>query len=160
MRQGGDMVKNLFLMAGLMIGLSSLVGCATTGQGQSAADLQLRVNELENQVAAKDSEIKDLKFTMKDMAYDLDRNKTQRGSNVSSKPFDYSKNESILRIKVAPEKVQQALKAAGYYKGTVDGKLGNGTKAAISKFQKDHGLKADGIVGEKTWSELKAAANP
>ncbi|MCC6758457.1 MAG: peptidoglycan-binding protein [Candidatus Omnitrophica bacterium] len=91
------------------------------------------------------------------MAYDLDRTKT-RTSGGSSKPFNYAKNSEILRVKVAPEKLQEALKAAGYYNGTVDGKLGTGTKAAIKKFQSDHGLKADGIVGEKTWSELKTAA--
>jgi peptidoglycan hydrolase-like protein with peptidoglycan-binding domain len=150
------MVKNVLLVCGLVLGLSSLAGCATTGQGQSVADLQMKVSDLENQVAAKDSEIKDLKLTMKDMAYDLDRKKTT--SVGSGKPFDYSKNEAILRVKVAPEKLQEALRSAGYYKGTVDGKLGTGTKAAIKKFQADHGLKADGVVGEKTWSELKAAA--
>ena len=151
------MIKNFLLAFVLMVGLSSLAGCATTGQGQSAADLQMKVNDLENQVAAKDAEIKDLKLTMKDMAYDLDRTKT-RTSGGSSKPFNYAKNSETLRVKVAPEKLQEALKAAGYYNGTVDGKLGTGTKAAIKKFQADHGLKADGIVGEKTWSELKTAA--
>ena len=146
------MVQRLLLIAGILV---FSAGCATTQQGQSAADLQMKVTDLENQVAAKDAEIKDLKFTMKDMAYDLDRTKAQRSG--SGKMLSGKKDE-ILRVNVAPEKLQQALKAAGFYKGTVDGKLGNGTKAAIVKFQKANGLKADGIVGEKTWSELKAAA--
>ncbi len=146
------MVQRLLLIAGVLV---FAAGCATTHQGQSAADLQLRVNELENQVAAKDAEIKDLRYTMKDMAYDLDRTKAQR-SGVKSTV--YTKNDDILRVNVAPEKVQQSLKSAGFYRGNVDGKLGNATKAAIVKFQKANGLKADGIVGEKTWSVLKAAA--
>jgi len=151
------MVKNFLLVGGLMLGLSSLAGCATTGQGgQSAADLQLRVSDLESQVEAKDNEIKDLKFTMKDMAYDLDRNKS-KGSSANIGAYA-TKNSEILRVNVAPEKVQQALKAAGYYNGNVDGKLGTGTKAAIKKFQKDQGLNADGVIGEKTWKALKTAA--
>lgn len=146
------MVQRLLLIAGILV---FSAGCATTQQGQSAADLQMKVTDLENQIAAKDAEIKDLKFTMKDMAYDLDRTKAQRSG--AGKMLSGKKDE-ILRVNVTPEKLQQALKAAGFYKGTVDGKLGNGTKAAIVKFQKANGLKADGIVGEKTWSELKAAA--
>ncbi len=147
------MLQKILLLIGILV---FSAGCATTQPGQSAADLQLRVSDLENQVAAKDNEIKDLKFTMKDMAYDLDRTKSGRTS--AGKSVSYSANE-ILRVNVAPEKVQQALKTAGFYKGAVDGKLGSGTKAAIVKFQKDRGLKADGIVGERTWSELKSASS-
>ena len=147
------MVQRFLLLSGILV-LS--VGGATTQSKQSAADLQLRVNDLENQVAAKDAEIKDLKFTMKDMAYDVDRTKSGRSS--TSKATTYGKKGDILRVNVSAEKVQQALKTAGYYNGAVDGKLGNGTKAAIKRFQKDHGLKADGVIGEKTWSELKMAA--
>jgi peptidoglycan hydrolase-like protein with peptidoglycan-binding domain len=58
-------------------------------------------------------------------------------------------------VKVSPEKIQRALQAAGVYTGKVDGKIGAGTKAAIVEFQKSHGLKADGVLGKKTWEELK-----
>jgi len=51
--------------------------------------------------------------------------------------------------------VQSALKNAGYYNGSIDGKIGGKTKAAISEFQKDHDLTSDGIIGKKTWAELK-----
>ncbi|MCB9771077.1 MAG: peptidoglycan-binding protein [Candidatus Omnitrophica bacterium] len=149
------MVQGFILAVGMLV---LLTGCATTQQGPSTADLQMRVTDLENQIAAKDAEIKDLKYTMKDLSYDMDRSKAHRGSSSSSKPFNYAKNDEILRVKVSAEKVQEALKTAGYYKGNVDGKLGTGTKAAITKFQKDHGLKADGIVGERTWGELKRAS--
>ena len=61
----------------------------------------------------------------------------------------------------APEKqdrtkdIQKALKAAGFYEGTIDGKIGPRTKKAILDFQKAKGLKADGKVGPKTWAELE-----
>ena len=148
------MVQRFLLAAGVML---SLAGCATTQPHSSAADLQLRVGELEKQVEAKDTEIKDLKYTIKDMSYELDRTKAQRFGAGASGKSDHAKNDEILRVNVSPEKLQQALKAAGYYNGAIDGKLGNRTKVAVSKFQKDHGLKADGVVGERTWRELKAA---
>jgi peptidoglycan hydrolase-like protein with peptidoglycan-binding domain len=61
----------------------------------------------------------------------------------------------VIRVAISAENVQIALKNAGYYKGNIDGKVGSGTKAAISRFQRDRGLKADGIVGKKTWMELE-----
>ena len=35
-----------------------------------------------------------------------------------------------------------------------DGDFGNETLKAVKKFQKEHGLVVDGIVGPKTWTEL------
>lgn len=37
---------------------------------------------------------------------------------------------------------------------TVDGKFGISTELAVKGFQKDHGLKPDGIVGNTTWTKL------
>ncbi len=50
--------------------------------------------------------------------------------------------------------VQTRLKALGYYTGTVDGKYGSGTVAAIVTFQTQNGLKADGAAGSGTYSVL------
>ena len=51
--------------------------------------------------------------------------------------------------------VQLALQKAGFYKGSIDGKVGLKTKKAIEAFQREKGLKADGKVGPKTWAELE-----
>jgi len=51
--------------------------------------------------------------------------------------------------------IQAALKKAGFYKGEIDGEVGPQTKNAIKAFQKLKGLTSDGIVGIKTWEELK-----
>ena len=51
--------------------------------------------------------------------------------------------------------IQKALKNAGLYSGSIDGKLGPKTKKAIEEFQSSKGLKADGKVGPKTWAELE-----
>ncbi len=50
--------------------------------------------------------------------------------------------------------IQTALKNAGFYTGSVDGKIGPKTKAAIEEFQRANGLGVDGKVGPKTWSLL------
>lgn len=56
--------------------------------------------------------------------------------------------------------IQMALKNAGFYSGSVDGKTGPLTKKATEEFQKSKGLEADGKVGPKTWSILSAYLNP
>ena len=50
--------------------------------------------------------------------------------------------------------VQSALKGRGYYDGKVDGIYGTITKNAVTKFQKDNGLKTDGIAGKQTLKAL------
>ncbi|MBF0522948.1 MAG: peptidoglycan-binding protein [Candidatus Omnitrophica bacterium] len=57
------------------------------------------------------------------------------------------------------EQIQQALKNAGVYQGTVDGVLGPKTKKAIKAFQQQNGLNADGRVGKKTWAKLAPYLN-
>ena len=61
-----------------------------------------------------------------------------------------------IRVPVPARTVQAALKEAGFYNGAIDGKVGKGTIAAISAFQRSQGIKADGIVGRVTWQHLQA----
>ena len=55
--------------------------------------------------------------------------------------------------------IQRVLKSKGYYSGGIDGIFGTKTKNAVIAFQKDNGLKADGIVGEKTLKALGISGN-
>ncbi len=50
--------------------------------------------------------------------------------------------------------LQQKLKDLGYYSGEIDGQFGSATKEAVSLFQKQHSLDADGIAGNSTLSML------
>ena len=60
----------------------------------------------------------------------------------------YSKGEWV--------KVLQAMLNAENKAGLeVDGEFGVFTYSAVNKFQTAHGLERDGIVGEKTWGELR-----
>ena len=56
------------------------------------------------------------------------------------------------------ERLQRRLAELGFYTGKVDGDYGNGTKQAVIVFQRQHGLDADGIAGEKTLRLLYSEA--
>jgi len=63
-------------------------------------------------------------------------------------------------FKPTAKEVQLALKNAGFYSGTVDGKFGPMSKKAVEDFQKANGLNADGKVGPKTWAALSKHLTP
>ena len=50
--------------------------------------------------------------------------------------------------------VQKRLDDYGYHPGPLDGIFGPQTRAALMAFQKDHQLKADGVIGIETLRKL------
>jgi len=50
--------------------------------------------------------------------------------------------------------LQERLNALGYDCGEADGVFGTRTKNAVVRFQTDHQLDPDGVVGRKTWAAL------
>ncbi len=96
----------------------------------------------------------------------------QAAQNVIVEPAQSLASEPIPATAVLPESaeksaatvtkvaeqrnkdIQKALKAAGFYTGMIDGKIGPRTKKAIIDFQKANGLKADGKCGPKTFAAL------
>ena len=73
------------------------------------------------------------------------------------------KQMGIIRDRMAPwsakrdnsiSSIQSKLNELGYSSGKVDGVRGKKTDAAIRKFQKENGLKVDGIVGPNTKAVL------
>ena len=63
-----------------------------------------------------------------------------------------SKGDEVRRI-------QKKLKELGFYSGAVDGIYGSATKKAVTAFQKNCGIPADGIAGPKTLKFLGLEAS-
>ena len=117
-----------------------LAGCATTkNNGAQSQQLHERISSLEDELQRKNQVISDLE-------QDLER--------MSSLP-----QGQAFSSKLSTKQIQAALKKAGFYNGPLDGKVGVKTKEAIKAFQKANGLKADGIVGRSTQSELRRYLN-
>jgi peptidoglycan hydrolase-like protein with peptidoglycan-binding domain len=157
----------LLRLLSLFILAIAVSGCASTQMKTQNEQIESRVTDLEKNLQAKDAEIVDLQYQVKDLSSKVDGSKSADADQApqvsqdssdqggSVKVSDGTDSAQIVRVKVNPEKIQRALKSAGVYTGKVDGKIGPGTKEAIIEFQKSHGLKADGVLGKKTWDELK-----
>jgi peptidoglycan hydrolase-like protein with peptidoglycan-binding domain len=126
----------IFLILLLVI---SFTGCATGNKNQEvpeAAQLNVRIGDLEGQLKQKDEEIKMLE------------EQAQKDSGIEE-------DKSGKAMKATPKRIQQALKNAKFYSGAADGKIGKRTRDAIKAFQRANGLKADGVVGGQTWVKLR-----
>lgn len=70
--------------------------------------------------------------------------------------YNKSNNNSVYavsRLGSSGEEVksiQRKLSSLGYYKGSVDGIYGTATKSAVTSFQRNCGITADGICGAQT----------
>lgn len=114
----------------------SLTGCATPiAKEAQIEELRMRIATLERELQTKDKEIRALEEELYEKGI-----KERREQKKISRP--------------TPRRIQRALMNAGFFKGPINGKIGPQTKRAIKEFQKAHGLKADGIVGKRTWEKL------
>jgi hypothetical protein len=53
--------------------------------------------------------------------------------------------------------VQRRLAQAGYYRGAVDGVIGNGTRGAIRSYERAHGLRVDGLIDPRLLATMGLA---
>lgn len=70
---------------------------------------------------------------------------------------------AVLRLGAAGAEItllQQQLAAAGFRPGSVDGRFGPATEAALLAFQRAHGLLPDGIAGPISWHALTGRGAP
>lgn len=74
---------------------------------------------------------------------------------ICCKVFASTENSSYAVSKLGSsgdevKSIQRKLSSLGYYKGSVDGIYGSATKAAVTQFQRNCGITADGICGKTT----------
>ena len=160
-------MRNNLLILFILCGFIS--GCATTRSPSKVAQLEVQVNQLQRQLEERDQQIEDLKLTVNNLntqvqgednysfndVEDLDASSQRPLRRALASPT-INNDDDIIRVAVAAADVQRALKSAGYYNGAIDGRIGSGSKQAIRDFQKEHQLKVDGIIGKRTWDELKS----
>lgn len=73
-----------------------------------------------------------------------------------------STNPNTLKFGDTGDRVkalQTALRQLGYLNGSVDGKFGTGTRAAVIQFQSANGLTVDGLAGSSTQALLLSLTN-
>jgi len=141
------MIRNAVL--GFII-FALCVGCGAARKkvAQSQVEeMQGHISSLETELERKDEKIKSLESEVESTS--------SKQSNVFEKGVITPSKKKESAGKFTMKQVQTALKNAGFYKGTIDGKAGKNTKKAIKAFQKENGLKADGVVGKRTWLKLK-----
>lgn len=129
-------------------GLSMLLaaGCATsfTAKGREADSVTTQGASLESQIGTLNQRIEEL----------TQRQETLE-TQMAARPSKQS--EAVARAKapaLSTRQVQVALKAGGFYNGSVDGKPGPQTKEAVKAFQRSNGLHPDGVVGSRTATQL------
>ena len=83
------------------------------------------------------------------------------GTSDSEAPAATATNPNTLKFGDRGSRVtelQTALNQLGYSTNGIDGKFGAGTQRAVVQFQKDNGLKADGLAGTKTVEMIRQKA--
>lgn len=162
-KKGGTMHVRAVILITVIVFAS---GCTMMGRQTAKTDnTQYKVAQLEKKLEDRDRKIAELEYELRGMANHVEdlesrsRESETRSSSTrttsSSTTLTKVENNRIIRVPVSAKEVQNALSNAGYYAGKIDGKIGSGSKKAIFEFQKDHDLVSDGIIGKKTWSQLK-----
>ena len=139
-------------------GLMVLSGCATGGARQELSRLQSQVGLLDDRVTQL--ERSSLSAAPSGASSE---GLAAPAPAVTPMPIPRASREQRMTakasVKPSTREIQQALRSAGLYQGSVDGKMGPATRQAIKEFQRLHGLKDDGVVGKQTWAKLSSYAD-
>jgi len=136
------MARNTIVL--MMLSIFLIAGCATSHKGKDLEVQALRnqISVLEAQVESSDQEIDSLREALTNEKTELSR---MAGKKAAGE----------VKYRPSAKQVQIALQNAGYYSGSIDGRIGKQTRIAIKAFQRAKNLKEDGKVGARTWELLK-----
>jgi len=144
--------RSIFII--LLGSLIFLSGCATNrkqkAQEMETQGLRNQITVLEAQLQSKDEELNNLKNALVNAAEE--KTETQAQAKKQTK-----KTRRVGEIKSRPnlKQIQIALSNAGYYPGSLDGKMGKQTREALRAFQQAQGLPETGKADQATWKRLK-----
>jgi len=148
------MGRNRFALLAVII-LSAFIvsGCGTSQKKVQSemSGIKTRVETLESRVESVESKQAEVERAAAEQAMAVDSLKT---SSFSQESTNFTVKDRDVGRSARTKDIQQALKNAGYYDGKIDGVKGKGTRKAIKDFQRANGLKADGVVGPRTWELL------
>ena len=153
------MRREVYAVATILLGTMALTtGCASKKRHErDITNFQNQIGSLQSDVARLDQAVKETETAVKS-AHGAG---TTQGVGSGSALGQFTQG-AIYRTPTGFElpamAIQQALKKAGYYQGSLDGKIGSKTKQALRSFQKDNGLEPDGVCGRQTWTKLESFA--
>ena len=156
------MRRETYMFATVLLGTMMMTSaCATKKQHQrDITNLQGQIGSLQSDVARLDQSLKDTETALK-TTQDHGQAQTGIAAGAGSVLGQFTQG-AIYRtpsgFELPGASIQKALKNAGYYQGTLDGKVGTRTKQALKNFQKDNGLEPDGVCGRQTWARLQQFA--
>ena len=142
----------------VLVGMAvvSLSGCAGGKTSQA-------LNRLQSQVGLLDQRVSQLEraggaWQASEVISEPATEPVQTVATGAASAAGASKGITVT-VKPSTREIQQALKNSGFYRGSLDGKMGPMTRESIKEFQRVHGLKDDGVVGKQTWTQLSTYAN-
>jgi len=135
-----------------LLALCLVSGCSSVPKQLKVevSDIKTKVDTLETRVEGIETKTADVERMSSDTARAIEdmKSKPAAGTNYSIK------HHSGAKSKESTKDIQICLKNAGFYNGKIDGVKGRQTKKAVKDFQEANNLKADGVVGPKTWDAL------
>ncbi|MBI3088158.1 MAG: peptidoglycan-binding protein [Candidatus Omnitrophica bacterium] len=137
----------LFVALAGVVGLS---GCAAQRTAQEMNQLKSDIGLLDQRV----NQLERASLRQTTGAWSGDPAAPTAVGGPATRPAAPAAPKPAPSVKPAKTEIQQALKNAGFYQGSLDGKIGPQTREAIRQFQQVNGLKTDGIVGRQTWEKL------
>ena len=144
-------IVTLLLLSGLLV---ASTGCV------SKSSHQREVGALQGQVSQMDAALKAQQEQTQALQGELESLRGSRRAHAESGvAFTGAMYRTPSGFELPATDIQKALKGAGYYSGTVDGKIGPDSREAIRNFQRDNAFSADGVCGKQTWTKLKTYIN-
>jgi len=137
-------MKQQMVFGWMMAAALLTAGCATS--------LASRANET-NPVEAKLTSVEGQLGAVSQRLEELSQRQAALEAQMSSRTAAYRAQRTQV-ASLSPKEIQQALKAGGFYSGSIDGKLGPQTKEALKTFQRSQGLSPDGVAGAQTTAKL------